>query len=121
MSPVRTCVACRKREENTRLLRWVAGASGPVPDEAGRAPGRGAYLCLDEACLDKVLSVRNRKGPDLRGAEMVFRLAIRARLGENVRRKAEKHGETGEAPGTCDESPDAGRGLPGDAGRSAPR
>lgn len=56
--PVRTCVGCRKRAPASELLRIVAveDGTGPdrfrlVPDPARRAPGRGAHLHPDPACL----------------------------------------------------------------------
>ena len=65
MRPVRTCVGCRQRTTKAALLRVVVGAGerGPaaVPDPAGTAPGRGARLPPDLACLD--LAVRRRAFP----------------------------------------------------------
>lgn len=54
--PVRTCVGCRARVQQSALLRvvLVRPAHGPsriVPDERGGAPGRGAYLHRDPECL----------------------------------------------------------------------
>lgn len=51
--PVRTCVACRQEAGKRELLRMVRDAtSGEVRHDAtGRAPGRGAYLHRDPACL----------------------------------------------------------------------
>ena len=61
-TPVRTCVGCRQRAAKQDLVRVVVQdrGHGPqvVPDPAGRAAGRGAYLHPDVACLD--LAVRRR-------------------------------------------------------------
>ena len=50
--PVRTCIGCREKVAKRELLRVVAGDGTVVPDPAGSAPGRGAYLHLDPACLE---------------------------------------------------------------------
>jgi len=51
--PQRTCVACRQEAGKRALIRIVRGAAGnAVVDRNGRAPGRGAYLHHDSACLE---------------------------------------------------------------------
>ncbi|MDZ7576607.1 MAG: YlxR family protein [Candidatus Nanopelagicales bacterium] len=49
--PVRTCVGCRRRGNQSDLLRAVARGSDLIPDDSGRQPGRGAYLHPDLECL----------------------------------------------------------------------
>jgi hypothetical protein len=49
--PVRTCVGCRERAPRSELLRIVAGPDGPAIDRRGHAPGRGAYVHRDHACV----------------------------------------------------------------------
>ncbi|WP_114855261.1 YlxR family protein [Brachybacterium sp. YJGR34] len=59
--PERTCVGCREvaaRDQLVRLVREPApgGASPRVRvDPSGSAPGRGAWLHPDAACLDLAL------------------------------------------------------------------
>jgi uncharacterized protein len=49
--PLRSCVACRTMKARPELIRFVRNAGGKaLIDHAGRAPGRGAYLCRDPAC-----------------------------------------------------------------------
>lgn len=49
--PQRSCVVCRRKRPKPDLTRFVRDAGGRLrPDPAGRAPGRGAYLCQDPAC-----------------------------------------------------------------------
>lgn len=44
----RRCIACGQQETKGALRRFVRGADGTVSfDPAGRAPGRGAYVCSD--------------------------------------------------------------------------
>ena len=54
--PQRTCVGCRGRGDRSVLLRFVAarvdGHAVVVPDPRRTAPGRGAWLHPDPACLD---------------------------------------------------------------------
>ena len=51
--PERTCVGCRGKAMKPELLRVVRGADGVVvADPSGRAPGRGAYVHRDRACVD---------------------------------------------------------------------
>ena len=49
-APERTCVGCRRRREQSQLVRLVLSEGRVVPANAG-APGRGAYLCPDTTCL----------------------------------------------------------------------
>ncbi|HEV2640360.1 MAG TPA: YlxR family protein [Actinocrinis sp.] len=49
--PIRTCVGCRTRDPQDRLLRVVAVAGVPTPDPSRRLPGRGAYLHPRPECL----------------------------------------------------------------------
>jgi hypothetical protein len=60
---VRTCVGCRQRAAKQDLLRVVVQdlGHGPqvVPDPAGRADGRGAYLHPATVCLDQAVRRRS--------------------------------------------------------------
>jgi len=58
-TPQRTCVVCRSTTAKRTLHRIVRSPAGTVAyDPTGKAPGRGAYLCGQPACLD--LAVRRR-------------------------------------------------------------
>jgi hypothetical protein len=51
--PQRTCVVCRSTTAKRSLHRIVRAPSGAVAyDPTGKAPGRGAYLCGQQACLE---------------------------------------------------------------------
>jgi predicted RNA-binding protein YlxR (DUF448 family) len=58
--PIRTCIGCRTRASAAELLRVVvapgadpAAAAVPiVPDPRRRAPGRGAWVHPDPACVE---------------------------------------------------------------------
>ena len=54
--PQRQCMGCRERKAKRELIRVVRGTDGTVSlDFGGKAPGRGAYLCPDAACLQKAI------------------------------------------------------------------
>lgn len=57
--PLRTCIGCRSQAAKAELLRvtWREGV-GPVADPRQVAPGRGAYLHPETACLQ--LAVKRR-------------------------------------------------------------
>ena len=57
--PMRMCVSCREMRPKKELTRVVRTPEGNVViDPSGRANGRGAYLCLKTACLDKAVKSR---------------------------------------------------------------
>jgi predicted RNA-binding protein YlxR (DUF448 family) len=83
--PVRTCAACRRKGEKSVLLRWVVGADGcAAPDVRAVLPGRGAYVCRADECLDRLIRGSRRTGIDFRTHEKAFRLAIRGGVVQNV-------------------------------------
>jgi predicted RNA-binding protein YlxR (DUF448 family) len=45
-------VACRQTGAKGTLVRLTRTPSGVAVDPVGRAPGRGAYLHADPACLE---------------------------------------------------------------------
>jgi len=54
--PQRTCVACHTVRAKRELVRIVRSPAGELTvDLRGKAPGRGAYLDPDQACLDRGL------------------------------------------------------------------
>ena len=53
-APQRTCVGCRRVRPKAELVRLVRRPGGAVVrDRIG--PGRGAYVCEDAACVERVL------------------------------------------------------------------
>jgi predicted RNA-binding protein YlxR (DUF448 family) len=58
--PSRTCLGCREARPKSRLVRLIRARTGiVVVDAAGRAAGRGAYVCPDAACVERAL-IRGR-------------------------------------------------------------
>jgi predicted RNA-binding protein YlxR (DUF448 family) len=61
-APLRTCLGCRRSRPQRELLRIVRTPDGQVQADPRRsAPGRGAYLCRQQACLTE--SVRRGRWP----------------------------------------------------------
>ncbi len=51
--PIRTCIGCRSRFPKKDLLRFVRDAAGNLQtDPTGKLPGRGAYVCQSQACIN---------------------------------------------------------------------
>jgi predicted RNA-binding protein YlxR (DUF448 family) len=72
-APVRTCVGCREEGTKSSLVRLVRAADGTVHlDPPGLASGRGAYLHLNERCIEQA---RRRKA---------LERALKARVPESL-------------------------------------
>ena len=57
--PMRQCLGCREMKPKKELLRVVRSPEGEVTlDFRGKAPGRGAYVCRDMACLKRAIKSR---------------------------------------------------------------
>jgi predicted RNA-binding protein YlxR (DUF448 family) len=54
--PVRSCVVCREQAAKDALLKLVLEAEDRQLryDQAGKAVGRGAYVCPREECLSQL-------------------------------------------------------------------
>ncbi|OGN99271.1 MAG: hypothetical protein A2Y90_01055 [Chloroflexi bacterium RBG_13_52_12] len=54
--PQRTCAVCRQVKGKREMVRLVRTSGGGVEiDISGKKEGRGAYLCRDWACWEKLL------------------------------------------------------------------
>lgn len=57
--PMRQCVGCREMKPKKELIRVVRSPEGVLSlDFRGKAPGRGAYVCPELACLKKARKSR---------------------------------------------------------------
>lgn len=81
--PMRQCLGCREMKPKNDLIRVVKSPEGDsiTLDFKGKAPGRGAYVCPDVACLKKA-----RKS---RALERAFSAAIPAEVYEALERRME--------------------------------
>ncbi len=51
--PMRKCVACQEMKPKKELLRVVRTPEKEIEiDQKGKKSGRGAYICVDLACLE---------------------------------------------------------------------
>ncbi len=54
--PMRTCIACKTVKPKKELIRIVKGEDGITLDRTGKKNGRGAYICDDVECVNKLVS-----------------------------------------------------------------
>lgn len=52
--PIRTCIVCKKALPKKELLRIVKSGDQIFLDKTGKANGRGAYVCGDIECFNKL-------------------------------------------------------------------
>lgn len=76
--PLRTCMACNEQKEKKELLRIVKSKEGIIePDLTGKKNGRGAYICKNEECLNKIIKSKR--------LERIFEKEISLELYESIR------------------------------------
>ena len=57
--PQRSCLGCRQPRDRDVLIRFVLSPQGElVADIEAKLPGRGAYTCVSETCLQVALKQR---------------------------------------------------------------
>lgn len=55
--PQRKCLGCNTVKSKQELVRIVRSPEGEVLlDRSGKRPGRGAYVCPNEACIEKAIT-----------------------------------------------------------------
>lgn len=71
----RMCMSCRTAAPRKSMIRIVRTPSGEVViDAAGRADGRGAYLCKNKACIEKaILQRRAERALSCRVEETIYK------------------------------------------------
>lgn len=80
--PQRTCVVCRKVIDKKDLLRIVKTPDLTIEiDKTGRKNGRGAYICKDEVCFERL---KKTKGLE-RSFKQPISLEVYDRLLEEVK------------------------------------
>lgn len=80
--PMRMCVGCREMKPKRELVRVVRAPDGTVSlDPVGKKPGRGAYVCKSEACLNKAIKQRQLE----RQLEVQLTEEVAAQLRQAVR------------------------------------
>lgn len=80
--PMRMCVGCREMKPKRELVRVVRAPDGAVSlDPVGKKPGRGAYVCKSEACLNRAIKQRQLE----RQLEVVLTEEVAVQLRQAVR------------------------------------
>ncbi len=76
--PERTCIVCNKQTEKKDLLRIVKSKEGIIEaDLTGKKNGRGAYICKNEECLNKLIKTKK--------LEKAFKQEISTDIYESIR------------------------------------
>ena len=76
--PQRTCMGCNQKKDKNQLIRIVKNKDNEISiDRTGKKEGRGAYICDDVTCLEKL-----RKSKRL---ERVFEMTISQEIYESLR------------------------------------
>ena len=75
--PKRTCIGCNQIKLKKELIRIVKDKQGNINvDKTGKANGRGAYICDNKECLEKL-----KKSKRL---EKTFEMSIYEKLYEEL-------------------------------------
>ena len=71
----RTCMGCNQKKDKTQLIRIVKNKDNIISiDETGKKEGRGAYICKDITCLEKLIkSKRLEKVFDMKISEEIYK------------------------------------------------
>jgi len=76
--PQRTCMGCNEKKDKKDLIRIVKNKDNEISiDRTGKLDGRGAYICDDIKCLEKVIKSKR--------LEKVFEYKISDEIYENLR------------------------------------
>lgn len=76
--PQRTCMGCNEKKDKKDLIRIVKNKENEISiDRTGKADGRGAYICDDIKCLEKVIKSKR--------LEKIFDYKISDEIYENLR------------------------------------
>ena len=72
--PQRTCMGCNEKKEIQRLIRIVKNKLDEIKiDKTGKLEGRGAYICNNVACFDKVKKTKRlEKVLDMEISEKIY-------------------------------------------------
>ena len=74
----RMCMACNTKKDKKELIRIVLNKSGQVEiDKTGKLSGRGAYICNNLDCLNKLIKTKR--------LEKIFNNKIDEEIYKNLR------------------------------------
>lgn len=76
--PQRTCMGCNQKKEKNQLIRIVKNKENEITiDKTGKKEGRGAYICDDIKCLEKLIKSKR--------LEKIFEMEITQEIYESLR------------------------------------
>lgn len=76
--PQRTCMGCNQKKDKNQLIRIVKSKENEITiDKTGKKEGRGAYICDDIKCLEKVIKSKR--------IEKIFEIEITQEIYESLR------------------------------------
>lgn len=76
--PERTCMGCNEKKSRKEFIRIVKNKDNEINiDRTGKMPGRGAYICDDIQCLEKLIKTKR--------LEKVFDMKISNEIYEKLR------------------------------------
>ena len=76
--PERTCMGCNIKKPKKEFIRIVKSKTGEIDiDKTGKMPGRGAYICDNIECLEKLIKPKR--------LEKVFEMKISDEIYEKLR------------------------------------
>ncbi len=76
--PQRTCMGCNVKKDKKDFIRIVKNKDNEISiDRTGKKDGRGAYICDDINCLEKLIKSKR--------LEKVFDMKISEEIYENLR------------------------------------
>lgn len=77
--PQRTCMGCNTQKDKKDLIRIVKNKEGEISlDKTGKAQGRGAYICDNSECLEKMIKIKR--------LEKTFEMKIEESVYEELRK-----------------------------------
>jgi predicted RNA-binding protein YlxR (DUF448 family) len=86
MAPMRRCLGCRESLGKSEMLRLVVDSDGVIwPDLLQKAPGRGAYLCMRESCLNGMSDKRLMSLKSGFSVSLPQWHGLRQRIDENIK------------------------------------
>ena len=76
--PQRTCMGCNVKKDKKEFIRIVKNKENEINiDKTGKIEGRGAYICDNIECLEKLIKTKR--------LEKVFDMKISEEIYENLR------------------------------------
>ena len=76
--PQRTCMGCNQKKDKKELIRIVKNKNNEISvDRTGKKEGRGAYICDDVNCLEKLIKSKR--------LERVFEMSLSDEIYESLR------------------------------------